>query len=45
MKNTCRFADCKKWGRMNAIYVNTQDGGVFELVWCKECGRVQSELK
>lgn len=44
MKQICRFEDCKQYGQMNAIYVNTQNGNVFELTWCKKCGRVQNEI-
>ena len=45
MRNTCRFPDCKTWGKINAVYVNLQDGGVFELEWCTICGRIQSKIK
>lgn len=47
MKNICRFSDCKKWGKMCAVYVKTQDPKmeVYELVWCSECGRVQNQFR
>ena len=44
MKQICRFEDCKQFGQMNAIYVETQGTGVFELSWCKKCGRIQNEI-
>ncbi|KKM80638.1 hypothetical protein LCGC14_1337880 [marine sediment metagenome] len=44
MKQLCRFKECAAWGQMNAIYVNTQDGKVFELEWCTKCGRVQNKF-
>ena len=44
MKQSCRFDDCKQYGKMNAIYVKTQDDKVFELFWCTECGRIQSRI-
>lgn len=44
MKNNCRFPDCKAYNQMNAVYVNTQNKDIFELEWCKMCGRIQNRI-
>ena len=45
LKNICRFKECSAFGHINAVYVNTQTGEVFELAWCSTCGRIQSKFK